>query len=115
MCVRTYVGVCFKDSGHFRLLFEGYKTLLASILALLEATYEPGLRTFLKGTIMVMAWGCGRQCIATCISVQVCGGLHPSSGTHLTQCTILKLFLVQTLCCIVTHISRYHGKCGISL
>ena len=48
MCVRTYVGVCFKDSGHFRLLFEGYKTLLASILALLEATYEPGLRTFLK-------------------------------------------------------------------
>ena len=49
MCVRTYVGVCFKDSGHFRLLFEGYKTLLASILALLEATYEPGLRTFLKG------------------------------------------------------------------
>ena len=51
MCVRTYVGVCFKDSGHFRLLFERYRTLLASISLLL---YEPGLRTFPKGTIMVM-------------------------------------------------------------
>ena len=51
MCVHTYVGVCFKDSGHFRLLFERYRTLLASISLLL---YEPGLRTFPKGTIMVM-------------------------------------------------------------
>ena len=62
--VRVCVGVCFKDSGHFRLLFEGYRTLLASIRAPLAsiraplgATYEPGLRTFLKGTIMVMCRG----------------------------------------------------------